>query len=102
MLARRVLGGRRQDSLVYIDGTLFTHGDGGTTFKASTDALQEFDIKAGLYSSEYGIRPGAQIVAVTKSGSNDFHGSLSGFTETTISMPATSSSRTKRSSNAIS
>ena len=72
----RVLGGRRQDSLVYIDGTLFTHGDGGTTFKASTDALQEFDIKAGLYSSEYGIRPGAQIVAVTKSGSNDFHGSL--------------------------
>ena len=72
----KVMGMRRRDNLLYIDGTLFTHGDGGTTFQASTDALQEFDIKSGLYSAEYGIRPGAQIVAVTKSGTNAYHGSL--------------------------
>ena len=72
----KVMGMRRRDNLLYIDGTLFTHGDGGTSFQASTDALQEFDIKSGLYSAEYGIRPGAQIVAVTKSGTNAYHGSL--------------------------
>ncbi|MCY3774809.1 MAG: carboxypeptidase regulatory-like domain-containing protein, partial [Candidatus Aminicenantes bacterium] len=72
----KVMGMRRRDNLLYIDGTLFTHGDGGTSLQASTDALQEFDIKSGLYSAEYGIRPGAQIVAVTKSGTNAYHGSL--------------------------
>ena len=72
----KVMGMRRRDNLLYIDGTLFTHGDGGTSFQASTDALQEFDIKSGLYSAEYGIRPGAQIVAVTKTGTNAYHGSL--------------------------
>ena len=72
----KVLGMRRRDNLTYIDGTLFTHGDGTASFQASPDALKEFDVKTGLYSSEYGIRPGGQIVAVTKSGANDLHGSL--------------------------
>ncbi len=72
----KVLGMRQRDNLTYIDGTLFTHGDGSSAFQASPDALQEFDVKTGLYSSEYGIRPGGQIVAVTKSGANDLHGSL--------------------------
>ena len=72
----KVLGMRRSDNLTYIDGTLFTHGDGSAAFQASPDALKEFDVKTGLYSSEYGIRPGGQIVAVTKSGTNDFHGSV--------------------------
>ena len=72
----KVMGMRFKDNLTYIDGTLFTHGDGETTFKASTDALQEFDVKTGLYSAEYGVRPGGQITAVTKSGSNQFHGNL--------------------------
>ena len=72
----KVLGMRRRDNLTYIDGTLFTHGDGGASFQASTDALKEFDVKTGLYSSEYGIRPGGQIIAVTKSGANDLHGGL--------------------------
>ena len=72
----KVLGMRRQDNLTYIDGTLFTHGDGNAAFQPSPDALKEFDVKTGLYSSEYGIRPGGQIVAVTKSGTNDFHGTL--------------------------
>ena len=72
----QVMGMRFKDNPTYIDGTLFTHGDGETTFKASTDALQEFDVKTGLYSAEYGVRPGGQITAVTKSGSNQFHGNL--------------------------
>ena len=72
----QVMGMRFKDNLTYIDGTLFTHGDGETSFKVSTDALQEFDVKTGLYSAEYGIRPGGQITAVTRSGSNEIHGNL--------------------------
>ena len=72
----QVMGMRFKDNLTYIDGTLFTHGDGETSFKASTDALQEFDVKTGHYSAEYGIRPGGQITAVTRSGSNEIHGIL--------------------------
>ena len=70
----KVFGMRRRDNLIFIDGTLFTHGDGTPSFNASTDALREFDVKTGLYSAEFGIRPGGQIVAVTKSGTNEFHG----------------------------
>ena len=72
----QVMGMRFKDNLTYIDGTLFTHGDGDTSFKASTDALQEFDVKTGLYSAEYGVRPGGQITGVTRSGTNEVHGSL--------------------------
>ena len=70
------MGMRYKDNLTYIDGTLFTHGDGETSFKASTDSLHEFDVKAGLYSAEYGIRPGGQITVVTRSGTNQVHGNL--------------------------
>ena len=72
----QVMGMRYKDNLTYIDGTLFTHGDGETSFKASTDSLHEFDVKAGLYSAEYGIRPGGQITVVTRSGTNQVHGNL--------------------------
>ena len=72
----RILGMRSRDNLTFIDGSLFTHGDGGMSFKPSSDALQEFDVKSGLYSAEYGTRPGAQIIAVTRSGSNAYHGNL--------------------------
>ena len=47
----QVMGMRFKDNLTYIDGTLFTHGDGETSFKVSTDALQEFDVKTGHYSA---------------------------------------------------
>ena len=39
------------------------------------DAIREFQINASNYSAEYGRAAGGVINAVTKSGSNDFHGS---------------------------
>jgi hypothetical protein len=40
------------------------------------DAVREFNVLTGTYSAEYGKRAGAQVMAVTQSGSNQFHGSV--------------------------
>jgi hypothetical protein len=40
------------------------------------DALQEFSVQTSGISSRYGLHPGSVINAVTKSGTNNFHGSL--------------------------
>jgi hypothetical protein len=71
-----VLGQRRSDNLVFLDGGTFTQSNGVTTFFPNLDALQEVEIKTGLYGAEFGVKPGAQILAVTKSGGNAVHGSL--------------------------
>lgn len=40
------------------------------------DALQEFSVQTSSLPARYGLRSGAVVNAVTKSGSNDWHGSL--------------------------
>jgi hypothetical protein len=40
------------------------------------DAVREFNVLSGTYSAEYGKRAGAQVTAVTQSGTNQFHGSV--------------------------
>src|SRR6185295_8653915 len=40
------------------------------------DALQEFSVETSAVSSRFGTHPGATVNAVTKSGSNSFHGNL--------------------------
>jgi hypothetical protein len=49
---------------------------GGTTSLVSVDALQEFRIQTSTFAPEFGRMPGAQISAVSRSGSNSLHGSL--------------------------
>ena len=46
-----------------------------TRLSMSQDAVAEFRVSAGLFSAETGGTPGAQVEVVTKSGSNEFHGS---------------------------
>ena len=45
-----------------------------TRLSTSQDAVAEFKVSAGLFSAETGGTPGAQVEIVTKSGSNEFHG----------------------------
>jgi Carboxypeptidase regulatory-like domain/TonB dependent receptor len=47
---------------------------GGTNGLVSVDAMREFRIQTSSYEAEFGRVPGAQISIVTKSGTNQFHG----------------------------
>jgi hypothetical protein len=47
------------------------------------DALQEFRVETSNFSAQYGRMSGAVVTAVTKSGTNQFHGSLFEFVRNT-------------------
>jgi hypothetical protein len=49
---------------------------GGTNSLVSVDAMQEFRIETSTYAPEFGRTPGAQISIVTRSGTNEFHGTV--------------------------
>jgi len=49
---------------------------GGTNSLVSVDAMQEFRIQTSTYAPEFGRTPGGQISIATRSGTNQFHGSL--------------------------
>ena len=49
---------------------------GGTNSLVSVDALQEFRIQTSTYAPEFGRQPGGQISIVTRSGTNQFHGTV--------------------------
>jgi Carboxypeptidase regulatory-like domain/TonB dependent receptor len=53
----------------------FTSG-GGTNSLVSVDAMQEFRIQTSSSAPEFGRTPGGQISIVTKSGTNQFHGTV--------------------------
>lgn len=48
---------------------------GSTSALASVDAVQEFTVQTSTYAPEYGRQPGAQVAVVTRSGTNQLHGS---------------------------
>jgi len=49
---------------------------GGTNNLVSIDALEEFKVLTSSYAPEFGRTPGAQVSIVTRSGTNDLHGSF--------------------------
>ncbi len=49
--------------------------DGRQPYHISQDAVREFQVNSNAYSAEFGRAGGGVINTVTKSGTNDFHGS---------------------------
>ncbi len=77
-----VSGNRPQQNLFLLNGVEFTGAaennmqPGGTSQELlGVDAVREFNLLRDSYSAEYGKRPGAQVLIVTQSGTNQVHGS---------------------------
>jgi len=72
------VGGSRPNSTDWIidgvDNNELTAG--GIAILSSIDSIQEFKVLTYNYSAEYGTRAGPTVLLTTKSGTNDFHGSL--------------------------
>jgi hypothetical protein len=69
--------GRGND--ITVDGGETSGDSGGVRLTVGQDAVQEFQINRSNYSSDLGAATGASINIVTKSGSNNVHGSAFGF-----------------------
>ncbi len=52
---------------------------GGTQSLASQEETERVELRAADFSADFGDRPGAQISIETRSGTNDFHGSVFGY-----------------------
>ena len=72
-------GSNGRGNSVTVDGGEFNDDSGGVRPNLSQDAVQEFQINRSNYSAELGGANGASINIVSKTGTNQTHGSLNGF-----------------------
>jgi len=75
-----VAGGRMRNQQFTMDGGNHTNTVGLAVNQSQVplpmDAMQEFRIITNSYSAEYGQTSGGVVTLATRSGSNDFHGSV--------------------------
>src|SRR6267378_3345804 len=75
-----VSGARPSQNLFQLDGTTINDALNNTPGSAQgllvgVETVKEFRVLTNTYSAEYGRSTGGVFLAVTKSGTNDFHGS---------------------------
>lgn len=78
-----VSGNRPQQNLFLLNGVEYTGAaennmqpGGASGMLLGVDAVREFNVQRDSYSAEFGKRPGGQVIIVTQSGSNQFHGAI--------------------------
>jgi hypothetical protein len=73
-------GLRTSANNLQLDGVAIVDtGNNGTMISVNVDAIAEFKVLTSNYQAEFGRSAGAQISAVTKGGTRDFHGSFYAF-----------------------
>jgi hypothetical protein len=72
-------GSNGRGNNVTVDGGEFNDDAGGVRPNLSQDAIQEFQVNRSNYGADLGSGSGASINIVSKSGTNNVHGSLFGF-----------------------
>ncbi|HYL12478.1 MAG TPA: carboxypeptidase regulatory-like domain-containing protein [Terriglobales bacterium] len=81
-------GGRARSSSVQLDYTDANDWEyGGFALGAQSitpEMLQEFKLLTSNFSAEYGAKSSAEVMMVTKSGTNNLHGSAYNFTQNTL------------------
>jgi hypothetical protein len=82
--AINVNGMRDSMNSYWLDGLDDTSvGVGQYTVAPPLDSVQEFRMETGVYEAKFGAHAGAEVNMVTKSGTNDLHGSLYEFARNT-------------------
>jgi len=72
-----IAGSLNTANTVTLDGAMHNDVASNTALPLPfPDAIQEFKVETSSLPAQYGFHSGAAINAVTKSGTNDFHGSL--------------------------
>jgi len=71
-------GSNGRGNSVTVDGGEFNDDAGGVRLNLNQDAVQEFQVNRSNYTAELGGASGAAINIVSKSGTNEVHGSLYG------------------------
>lgn len=79
-----VNGGRDSSNAILMDGVPVTVNSNTNNMNANTalptvEGVEEFRIQTNSYSAEYGRSGGGVLTIATKSGTNEFHGSLFDF-----------------------
>src|SRR6266446_642707 len=78
----RINGDRPRTQDYVLDGaTVVQPVFGGQALSPSVDSIQEFRIEQNSMSAEYGKAGGGVFIALTKSGTNTFHGSAYAYTQ---------------------
>jgi len=70
------VGGTESNTDILVDGTSDTKGDRQVIMIPALDSVQEFRVLTNIYDAQYGRTGGGIITTTTKSGTNDFHGSV--------------------------
>ena len=80
-----ILGQRSGHNLYLVDGVTVTDEHfNNLVISPSVDSIDEFNIQKTSYAPEFGGKSGAVINVVTKSGNNQFHGSLLEFVRNNV------------------
>ena len=79
-IAISISGGRPTDNAFRIDGLIvndYSNAGPGSALRVNmgVDAIREFSVLTNSYSAEYGRGSGGIVNAITKSGTNEYHGS---------------------------